>query len=356
LVETRRQNAEDEDNMDLRQKSVSARIYRFVLDEAECNGFDRENIARKIGLDEVELAASDARVAGDKHVRLLSMAERQFAKRDYPMTDVYQALCLFPELAAVVCNSMTLRDALRNVVEHRDQIGNVDWLLMEESDDAVAFDYVLEGEGRSTACALGNFALLASVARLYDPRARVGEAGVTDARIPYFTGMDDALGIRIGLSQARNRMVLRSSALDAPFAAFNPALASICVPAARALQQKIRARGRFAPMVEQCLRDVLRANADAIQSKGLQALVCERLALTRWTLQRRLAAEELAFSDVLAQTRVHQARELLARTNLPISEIAERVGFASTAAFTRFFARSCGDPPTRFRERQRTVA
>jgi AraC-like DNA-binding protein len=353
LVETRRQDAESEDNMDLRQKSVSARIYRFMLDEAERNGFDREKVARKIGIDEVEIAASDARVAGDKHIRLLSMAERHYAKRDFPVTDVYQALCLFPELAAVVCNSMTLRDALRNFVEYREQIGNVDWLLMEESDDAVAFDYLLEGEGRSTACALGNFVVLANVARLYDPHVRVGEAGVTDARIPYFTAMDDALGIRIGLGEARNRMVLRSSALDAPFAAFNPALASICVPAARELQQRIRARGRFAPMVEQCLRDVLRGNAEAIQSKSLQALVCERLALTRWTLQRRLAAEELAFSDVLAQTRVQQARELLARTNLPVGEIAERVGFASTAAFTRFFARSCGDPPTRFRERQR---
>ena len=88
-------------------------------------------------------------------------------------------------------------------------------------------------------------------------------------------------------------------------------------------------------------------DADALKPKSLQTIVCERLSLT-------LAAERKTFSEVLTQTRIDEARTLLAHTPMSISEISERVGFASTTAFTRFFTRACGAPPARYRGRCRT--
>ncbi|CAM2150984.1 AraC family transcriptional regulator [Pararobbsia alpina] len=341
--------------MDLRQKSVSARIYRLLLDAAERHGLDRAELTRQIGIDEVDLAAPDARVPGDKHLAMLRVASRCFGRGEAPPGDVSQLLLPFPELAGVVCNSPTLRDALRRFIAYRDLIGNVDWLVAHEDADRMAFDYVLEGEERDASSALGNFALLTSIARMYDPDMAVREVGVTDPDDVTGAAFDPVFGLHVKTRQGSNRLVLDSEVLDRPFEVFNAPLATIHLFAADRMQQQIRARAMFAPTVERCLRDVLREHIDAIESRSLQALVCERLSLTRWTLQRKLAAEQVTFSDVLAQTRVQEARDLLAHTQMPISEISERVGFGSTTAFTRFFTRACGAPPAKYRDRQRGV-
>ncbi|MFT4068892.1 helix-turn-helix domain-containing protein [Paraburkholderia sp.] len=339
--------------MELRQKTVSARIYRGLLDAAERQGLDPAKVAHDIGIDAADIAAADARVSGDRHVAMLRLAERSMPQ-GAPDGDVSQCLLYFPELAGVLCNCPTLRDALRNYVAYRDLIGNVDWLVMQEHGDQIAFEYVVEGEGRDASSALGNFALIASVAKLYDERLRVRDAGITGARPGAVAALGGALGARVELDQACNRMVLQSSALDCAFEVYNAPLSKIHLHAAHEMLRRIRERGRFSPTVERCLRDVLREQADALAPKSLQSIVCERLSLTRWTLQRKLAAEQKTFSEVLMQTRIDEARTLLASTPMSISEISERVGFASTTAFTRFFSRACGAPPARYRGRYRS--
>ena len=342
--------------MDLRQKSVSGRFYRLMLDAVERQGLDRAKMARSIGIDEADIAAPDARVPGDRHVMMLKRADACKLEGSLPESDVSLGLLSFPEFAGVVCNSTTLRDALRNYVAYRDLLGNVDWLVMHEQDDEIAFDYVLEGEGRSASSALDNFALIANIARFYDARLRVREAGIIDSRIRVARASGEAIGVRLQLDQARNHMVLQSSALDRAFEFYNAPLSKIHVHAAREMQQRIREQGQFSPVVERCLRNVLREQADAVELKSLQTLVCERLALTRWTLQRKLAAEQKTFSEILTQTRIDEAKTLLAHTPMSIREISERVGFASTTAFTRFFTQVCGGPPVRYRDQHRGAA
>jgi AraC-like DNA-binding protein len=335
--------------VDLRQKSVSARLYKLMFAEAERNGLDWRALGAKLEIDEATIGASDARVTGDKHVRMLKLVARCFEPPE-PIADMSLCLLPFPELAGVVFNCATLREAMLQFVEYRDLIGNVDWLLPEGQDDAMTFDYVLEGDGRSSVCALGNFATIAAVARIYDPSLRIREVTLTDSKRVRAKWLADSLGVRVRADQSRNRMVLESSALDRPFDKYNPVLATIHHHAAREDLDRIRSRGLFSPNVQRCLRDAMSENAADIHSRTLQAIVCERLSITRWTLQRKLAAEQLTFSDLLTQTRVQQARDLLAHTHMPISEISERVGFASTPAFTRFFSRACGVPPARFRD------
>ena len=51
----------------------------------------------------------------------------------------------------------------------------------------------------------------------------------------------------------------------------------------------------------------------------------------------------------LTEWRMLQARRLLVRTETPISEITERVGYGSDAAFVRAFKRRFGETPARLR-------
>lgn len=59
--------------------------------------------------------------------------------------------------------------------------------------------------------------------------------------------------------------------------------------------------------------------------------------------------------EALAQRRLEHARELLAQSDMPVSSIAYRCGYANNASFTRAFARRFGATPTEIR-RQETDA
>lgn len=121
--------------MELRQKTVSAALYRWLFELAERQGYDRRALGRAIGIDETVIDAADGRVSGDRHVRFLKLAENWPLADEVFQPDIEMRLWPFPDLAGVVCNSGTLREALRHFVKYRDLIGNVDWILMQETSD-----------------------------------------------------------------------------------------------------------------------------------------------------------------------------------------------------------------------------
>jgi AraC family transcriptional regulator len=60
--------------------------------------------------------------------------------------------------------------------------------------------------------------------------------------------------------------------------------------------------------------------------------------------------------DYLIQRRIERAQELLLSSQLPLVEVAFEVGFKSQAHFTTVFARSVGEPPNVWRQRNRRAA
>jgi AraC-like DNA-binding protein len=64
------------------------------------------------------------------------------------------------------------------------------------------------------------------------------------------------------------------------------------------------------------------------------------------------AATGLTPIELLVQTRVSRAQELLASTDLDVSRIAGAVGYDDPAYFARLFSRRVGVPPSEFRRRQ----
>jgi AraC-like DNA-binding protein len=65
--------------------------------------------------------------------------------------------------------------------------------------------------------------------------------------------------------------------------------------------------------------------------------VSSRLAISRRTLQRHLAAEGLRYSELLQETRQALARHYLVKTELPAAEIAFLLGFEEPNSFYRAF-------------------
>jgi AraC-like DNA-binding protein len=111
-------------------------------------------------------------------------------------------------------------------------------------------------------------------------------------------------------------------------------------------------RVRGVPRAVQALRDFLAEHPrDADADSAARAL-----GLSPRSLSRRLGEAQTSFRAELAVVRVRLAKQLLAASDHKIEAIAERLGYASRAHFTRLFQRATRETPGRFRARARPTA
>ncbi len=132
------------------------------------------------------------------------------------------------------------------------------------------------------------------------------------------------------------------SALTLPRAAFGLPLAKGATLAAGPAGARVSSR-------------VIAALGELLATAPSLAVVARRLALSERTLQRRLEEEGTTFIDVLDQAREARARELLRDTAPSLVDVAEQLGFADLATFSRAFKRWTGQPPGMYRRRAATA-
>jgi AraC-like DNA-binding protein len=80
------------------------------------------------------------------------------------------------------------------------------------------------------------------------------------------------------------------------------------------------------------------------------------LFVSERTLKRRLQEENASFQNLVDQVRLERARELLTGTSLSLNQIAEVLGYADAANFTRAFKRWTGVSPSHYRAAERKSA
>jgi AraC-like DNA-binding protein len=66
------------------------------------------------------------------------------------------------------------------------------------------------------------------------------------------------------------------------------------------------------------------------------------LGMNRRTLHRRLASKGLSYSSLLQQVRCETARRLIEVGTVPLTEVAEAIGFGSQSSFSRWFQTTFG--------------
>lgn len=84
--------------------------------------------------------------------------------------------------------------------------------------------------------------------------------------------------------------------------------------------------------------------------------VAAHLHLSPRTLQRRLTDAGVNFRLLQTQERMSGARRLLRDTDLPISEVAWRLGYTETSAFNHSFRKACGMSPRAWRKSMSAAA
>lgn len=102
------------------------------------------------------------------------------------------------------------------------------------------------------------------------------------------------------------------------------------------------------PTVDSTLQQVAKYVALHLRKPDI-ALACAALNLARRTLQRRLQEGGTSFQKVVISARIQAAKQLLAESHAPVTQIASEVGFATLQAFSSAFRRETGLSPSGYR-------
>ncbi|WP_235937464.1 AraC family transcriptional regulator [Marinobacter caseinilyticus] len=81
-----------------------------------------------------------------------------------------------------------------------------------------------------------------------------------------------------------------------------------------------------------------------------QDVIAEQIGMTSRTLQRKLSQEGVSYQKLLDEVRQAMAEDYLTNSQLPIPDIALRLGFSETTSFHRKFKSNTGRTPGEFRQ------
>lgn len=83
---------------------------------------------------------------------------------------------------------------------------------------------------------------------------------------------------------------------------------------------------------------------------------CKRFSINRTSLSERFkSAKRMTISEYIKEKRIGRAKHLLAFTEFPLSEIAEKVGYCDQAYLSKVFIKSVGVTPTQYRKSMKII-
>jgi AraC-like DNA-binding protein len=182
-------------------------------------------------------------------------------------------------------------------------------------------------------------------------RAGVVDLEVSCASVAPSIGRDrdacaEALGIEyasLAFSDAHSSFSFPARQLETPIRTSDPALYALISSTANQIIEDAYGRSPLTFAIRCALPDALSSGAFSVQE------VASRLGLSARSLQRHLAAEKTSFRDVLDSHRRDAATRRLGASAVSLGELAEELGYADQAVFSRAFKRWEGVSPSAWR-------
>jgi len=169
------------------------------------------------------------------------------------------------------------------------------------------------------------------------------------AKPSYAKFYDDIFECPVLFGQVSNAIVIDVDAIDTPLPQANTGmLAEICLRLDVDLA-KLEHTGSFSELVTKVLH--------MDREVGLLDLAqtARHLAVSPRSLRRALTAEQTCFRALLEQVRRDLCVQFMADI-MPLSEIAENLGYSQQSAFNRAFKTWYGDTPKAYMKAQKTVS
>jgi AraC-like DNA-binding protein len=153
----------------------------------------------------------------------------------------------------------------------------------------------------------------------------------------------DHFGCEVLFSRYPSKLLFSADLLDLPLPQGDRETSRYFLQQCQMLIAKLKSQSHFAHDV----RMILLARPGEFPSIDQAA---ERLHMSTRTLRRKLKAEGSTFRELLEEVRLQMAREYLAETSLPVSEISWLLGYSEPGNFSHAFTRWCGVSPRAYRQ------
>jgi AraC-like DNA-binding protein len=308
-------------------------------------GLDAHQMFRDVGLDPAALGTADARVASVSMQQLWRNAVEASGDEAFGLAfaeGMHPAV--LEGLGFAWIASSTLRDAFERLVRYYRFIVTAGEILLEEEAEELHLRYQTPGPAGAAApasldAALAIFVQLCRFTK--DPHFTPVRVETRRARPRDTQKFDAFFACPVKFDRDRNVVVFDAAALDEPLPTGNPELA-------RANDQVvIDYLGRFDQ--HDIVSQVRAAIIDWLPSgTPSQERIAASVHMSGRSLQRRLAAEGLTYKTLLDELREQMARQYLAGSLRPVSEIAYLLGFSEPGNFARSFKRWTGKTPQQF--------
>ena len=171
------------------------------------------------------------------------------------------------------------------------------------------------------------------------------ETRLTDGDQTYARKMEAFTPLPIKMGQSVNAIAFPAQILDTSLPKSDPVSLQFCLDQCKALLEQ---QAGALPHWSQRVRDAI---VDKIGSEQQIDEVAAKLAMTERTLRRRLNDEGTSFRQLLIDSRMAIAYELLASAGLNVETVSWRVGYAEPASFARAFAKKYNKTPGEVRKR-----
>jgi AraC-like DNA-binding protein len=242
-------------------------------------------------------------------------------------------------------HSCTLDEALTTFVSLQNLNSNAGAAYLHKWGDSAVFGYGIYGRvahGQHHAYPLIMAIVNNMVRGLAANAVRPTEVHLSIRRPPDDSEYRRILGVPVRFDQPESGVYLRRADLSQPVAGADPQAAQLLDAAIR--DQMAAVGPNFSQQVLHRLRPMmLRGEATSLE-------MATQMGCHVRTLSRRLAKEGVSFQLLLDQVRHQTACELLALTDLKISEIAHSLKYSAHAPFIEAFRRWCGQTPSQWRQ------
>jgi AraC-like DNA-binding protein len=334
--------------------SATGGIARLVSARLIEAGIDPAPLLARAGLTVAQIDDRNARLSAQSQIKLLEFAADALQDdfmgfhlaQDYDLREIGL-------LYYVLASSAILADALHRA-ERYSGIANEGILLQARTarETAVALSYV--GMDRRSDRHHMEFWLM-SLVRLYrqltNRRVVPSRVRVMHLRKKTTAEFRSFLGCEIEFGSSVDEVVFPAAVKLMPIVSADPYLNELLLKYfEEALAHRPAHGATLRSNVENAITPLLphgKANAGE---------VARQLGMSHRTLARRLAAEQLTFSEIQTELKTDLARRYLRDGDLPISQIAWLLGYREVSAFTHAFKRWTGTAPRQSRAQGRFVS
>lgn len=333
---------------------VHARLLRFLPELVEELGGDAQALLRSAGVDPIALAEGSTEATYRQMIQLIERAAETLRCNDFGLRlAVRQGGAMFGPLGQVMKNSRTFGEALAYVGTHAYAHSPAARIWHKRLPDQAGIfsghDILIDGVPvRSQAIEqimlVGHLFAL----EITGGHARVRKVHFRHQPLSPLATYRRHFGCEVRFGQNEDGVVYSEADLASPIVTPDPAAYQTAITFIDA--QFAAARAPIHALVRGAVMQLLWTGESG------NARVASELGLHPRTLHRRLGAEGTSFQQVKDEVRRDLLLYYLQQTELDLSTVSEKLGFAEQSVLTRRCRRWFSAPPTQVRQRHRSPA